>query len=86
MKNFKFTLVYKVPENKLSPYDLLSKLENVGCDEAFSGVDDEEKISLGFSIEASSLSQAVNTARVEVSETVPKAQFKEFVVDEAIEE
>lgn len=78
MKNFKFTLIYSVPVNTVKTIDLLAKLEHAGCDEVFGGVEDKEKVSIGFTSTASSISQAIGLARSEVSVAVPNAKFKQM--------
>lgn len=82
MKEFNFTLVYKFPQALLKPQDLVDKLEENGCCDAFTGVGDRQKVSLAFSIEASSLSQAIIQARSEVSNVIVGAEFKELKLPE----
>ncbi len=86
MKDFNFTLVYKLPKDLLKPQDLVDNLVESGCSDAFTGAEDRKKVSLSFNIEAYSLSQAVTQARYGVSTVVVGAELKEIQMHEQEEE
>lgn len=82
MKGFSFTLVYQFQEALLKPQDLVDKLDAEGCTDAFTGFNDKKKVSLNFTVEASSMSRAVLSARQSVSDVVNNAIFKEMLIQE----
>lgn len=82
MKEYNFTLVYKMPKSKLTAKDLIKSLEDSGCSDVFTGMEDSSKVSLSFNLEASSLSQAMNQARFGVSSVIVGATLEEISVQD----
>ncbi|NJS10065.1 MAG: DNA-binding protein [Microcoleus sp. CSU_2_2] len=71
MKEYDFTLKFKLEDSPAGPDDLIERLYAGGCDDALIGVGNKEYIRLNFSREASSAYEAISSAINDVKRVVP---------------
>ncbi|PZD71124.1 hypothetical protein C1752_07852 [Acaryochloris thomasi RCC1774] len=71
MREFDFTLKFKLSDIQANPEDHLEALYESGCDDAVVGVGKLGQVSLNFFREASSAWEAVSSAIADVKRSIP---------------
>lgn len=81
MKEFEFTLNYKLPDADIDPEQYIGQLIEAGCDDAIIGLGHPGCISLQFDREAENAVDAVLSAMRDVRNAIPDAVFIEATPD-----
>lgn len=81
MKEYQFTLKFKLPDSKQNPADHEDALFEAGCDDALMGTGIDGRIALDFSREAENAEDAVLSALAAVYRAIPDAKLIEATPD-----
>ena len=81
MKEYQFTLKFKLSNSKQNPADYEDTLFDAGCDDALIGTGIDGRIALDFSREAENAEDAVLSALAAVYQAIPDAKFIEATPD-----
>jgi predicted DNA-binding transcriptional regulator AlpA len=76
-----FTLKYQLACEDYDPDVLVERLGEAGCDDALVGVGQPGRIALEFSRQASSASEAIQSALADVRQAIPSARLIEAAPD-----
>jgi hypothetical protein len=83
MKEYTFTLIFDLKDSQADPSDFIEKLYEGGCDDALIGVGNKGYIALNFIREASTYTEAINSAVEDVKRVIPAANLR--IEDSVIE-
>ena len=75
MRNFEFTLHFKLPPERPDPKAWLDALFEAGCDDATVGVGRLGQIALDFARDATTARKAIASAIADVKRAIPKGAF-----------
>lgn len=81
MKEYEFTLAFKLPDNAKNPENHLDALFEAGCDDALVGTGEYGYISLDFTREAEDSIEAIRNAFNDVIKAIPGATFEKASPD-----
>lgn len=81
MKEFTFTLKYRLPEHETDMDALVERLGAAGCTDALIGIGSRDRLALDFTREAESARAAVESALADVKRAVPNATLVEAQPD-----
>lgn len=81
MKEFEFTLEFKLPESNENPEAYLDALFEAGCDDALIGTGERGYIALDFSREGEDSIEAMRSALLDVYKAIPGAKFEKASPD-----
>ena len=75
MREYDFTLKFKLPDPNINPDVYIDKLYESGCDDALIGVGKKGYIGLDFTREADSADAAIRSAIENVKEAIPNSEL-----------
>jgi hypothetical protein len=81
MKEYEFTLKYRLGDPAADPGQYVAALAQAGCDDALVGVGQNGRISLNFIREAESALEAISSAIGDVQRAIPDAKLVEATPD-----
>jgi predicted DNA-binding transcriptional regulator AlpA len=81
MREYEFTLKFKLPDSNIDPDIYIEKLYESGCDDALIGTGKKGYIGLNFIRESSSAYEAVASALRDVKKAIPQASLVEASPD-----
>lgn len=81
MREYEFTLKFRLPDADADPAQFIDALAEAGCDDATAGVGQKGHIALDFSREAASAFDAIVSAVRAVKDAIPGAQLVEASPD-----
>ena len=81
MREYNFTLKFKLADEREDPGIYLSVLEHAGCDDALIGIGEHGYIALHFIRKANTASEAVSSAIANVKTTISNAKLAEVYSD-----
>ena len=81
IKEYTFTLRYKLPSSQISTDKIVNMLYANGCDDAFIGTGLPGHITCNFIREAENVDAAIQSAKQDVLKTIPQAKLIALVVD-----
>lgn len=81
MKEYEFTLKFRLPDNSIDPEFYVDLLAEAGCDDAIVGVGQKGNIALNFIRQEDSALAAVHSAIKNVRQAIPDAVFIEATPD-----
>lgn len=81
MKEFEFTLRYRLAEPKDNPEVYLDLLAEAGCDDALVGIGQNGRVALNFTRQANSAFEAISSAISDVQQAIPTTTLIEAAPD-----
>ena len=81
MREYEFTLKFRLPDVDADPEPLLEALADVGCTDALAGIGQPGRIALDFTREADSAFAAITSALRDIQRAIPGAQLVEASPD-----
>lgn len=81
MKEFEFTLKYRLAELKEDPESYLDLLAEAGCDDALIGIGQNGRVALNFIRQSNSAFEAISSAISDVQQAIPTATLIEAAPD-----
>lgn len=81
MRDYEFTLKFRLPDANVDPEQFIGALAAAGCDDATVGIGQRGRIALAFTREAGSAVEAVASAVKAVKRAIPGAELVEASPD-----
>lgn len=81
MREYEFTLKFKLPDSNIEPEIYIDKLYESGCDDAAIGIGKKGYLALDFIRESSSAFEALSSAIKTVGQVIPQAKLVEASPD-----
>lgn len=81
MREYEFTLKFRLPDANADAEQFIDALAEAGCDDATVGIGQQGRIALAFTREASSAVEAIVSAVQEVRSAIPGAELAEASPD-----
>lgn len=81
MREYEFTLKFKLPDSNTDPEIYIDKLYESGCDDALIGIGKKGYLALDFIRESSSAYEAMSSAIKDVRKVIPQADIVEASPD-----
>lgn len=81
MREYEFTLKFRLPESDADPEQFVDALAEAGCDDATVGLGQQGRIALDFTREAANASKAILSAVQAVKRAIPGAELVEASPD-----
>jgi hypothetical protein len=81
MKEYEFTLKFRLIDTSSNPDAYIEKLGIEGCDDALIGIGQSGRIALNFTLESSSAYDAIFSALEDVKRAIPNARLVEATPD-----
>ncbi|ACK66010.1 putative DNA-binding protein [Rippkaea orientalis PCC 8801] len=81
MKEYEFTLNFKLPDDNTNPEIYLDQLYELGCDDAIIGIGKKGYLALKFIRESTSSYEAMSSAIESVKKVIPQAKLIEASPD-----